>query len=94
MRRIRVTRRTATHTIPTRSADDQFGVSVALDGDTLVVRAPGAGAAYVHERNQSGDNAWGLVKKLTPAPLVAGDYFGNAVSISGDTIAVTSLYGD
>jgi FG-GAP repeat len=59
-------------------ADDFFGFSVAISGDTLVVGAPfenhdtnkdgideiDVGAAYLFERNQGGTNAWGEVKKL------------------------------
>ncbi len=45
---------------------DQFGISIALDGDLLVVGAPldglsnaKEGVAYVFERNLGGANAWG-----------------------------------
>ncbi|MCP4684169.1 MAG: hypothetical protein GY867_01875, partial [bacterium] len=47
--------------------NDNFGLSVAISGDTIVVGArgtvenffPNAGAAYVFERNQGGADKWG-----------------------------------
>jgi uncharacterized repeat protein (TIGR01451 family) len=76
--------------------NDQFGASVALNGDTLVVGAPnadvginlGQGAAYVFERNQSGPNAWGEVKRLIAGDGAAFDGFGGAVAVDGDVIVV------
>ncbi|MBI4578417.1 MAG: Ig-like domain repeat protein, partial [Planctomycetes bacterium] len=74
------------------AADDYFGNSVAVDGDTLVVGAKeksnGRGAAYVFARNQGGADNWGQVKKLTASDGAGGDYFGTSVAIDGDTIVV------
>jgi len=71
---------------------DDFGRSIAINGDTLIVGASGidrsAGAAYVFERNFGGANNWGEVLKLTAAETSSGDHFGNSVDISGDTIIV------
>ncbi len=79
---------------------DFFGQSVAISGDTIVVGAhlnddacpanPGceSGSAYVFERDQGGANNWGEVKKLTASDAAGGDFFGIAVSISGDTIVI------
>ena len=76
------------------SADDHFGSSVAVDGDTAVVGAPdddddtaGAdtGAVYVFVRAGAG---WVLQQKLTASDMAAGDNFGASVAISGDTIVV------
>ncbi len=72
---------------------DEFGVSVAIDGDTIVVGArgddirpiPNPGAAYVFVR--SGGN-WVRQQRLTAGDGVAHDIFGDAVAISGDTIVV------
>ncbi|MEN6310663.1 MAG: FG-GAP repeat protein [Acidobacteriota bacterium] len=83
------------------AADSDFlGWSVAIDGDIAVVGAPGAdvngtddGAAYVYYRNQGGTNAWGQVAKLVPGDGASSDYFGCAVAISGDIIAV-GAYGE
>jgi hypothetical protein len=73
--------------------EDRFGVKVAIDGDTLVVGASfndhaGAesGAAYVFVRN--GDGTWVQQAKLTASDAAAGDAFGQAVAISGDTVVV------
>jgi len=53
--------------------DDQFGYSVAVSGDTVIVGAyleDGAvggtdrGAAYIFERNKLGTDYWGQVRKL------------------------------
>jgi hypothetical protein len=78
-----------------------FGRSVALFGDTLVVGAQWddengaqAGAAYVFARNLGGPNQWGEVTKLLAADGAAGDWFGTAVSISGDTIVVGAKRND
>jgi uncharacterized repeat protein (TIGR01451 family) len=77
---------------------DRFGFSVALEGDTLAVGAPGdvnttgyqAGAAYVFVRLGT---AWSLQQKIYPPPDAVvgasfGTSFGNSVSLSGDTLAV------
>lgn len=75
-----------------------YGVSAAIEGDTLVVGAPSvmngslrSGAAYVYTRNQGGSNHWGLVATLTAFDGATADEFGNYVAISGDTIVVGAL---
>lgn len=82
--------------LPTTPANDQvFGASVSIDGDTVVVGAPGegdpsnpsAGAAYVFVRDGSG---WVLQQKLLLPEPRFGDAFGGAVAISGDSIVVTA----
>ena len=74
-----------------------FGVFMVLDGDTLVVGAPGeegagslpgAGAAYVFGRNQGGANAWGQVTRLIAGNPQEGASFGEATSVSGDIVVV------
>lgn len=69
------------------AANDQFGTSVSVDGDTVVVGAIGisAGAAYVYERSGS---VWTEQQKLLASDGAGGDQFGGSVSISGDTIVV------
>ena len=69
-------------------AGDQFGVSVAVSGDTVVVGAylaDNGGAAYVFQRNEGGADNWGEVKKLLASDAQAGDQFGVSVAVSGDT---------
>jgi uncharacterized repeat protein (TIGR01451 family) len=85
-------------------AGDAFGISVAIAGDTVVVgarneasnatgvngnqgnnSAPKAGAAYVFVRGAGG---WSQQAYLKASNTEAGDEFGYAVAISGDTIIV------
>ncbi len=77
---------------------DNFGSSAALNGDVAVAGAfgknSGQGAAYVFERNQGGANNWGEVKKLTASDGGAGDFFGLASAISGDTVMVGARADD
>jgi hypothetical protein len=80
--------------------------AIAVDGDTLVVGAANedsngtsesddsaedSGAVYVFRR--SGDT-WVQEGYLKPAVVGAGDVFGNAVAVSGDTIVVGAPYED
>jgi hypothetical protein len=84
------------------AAGDNFGQSVSISGDTVVVGArfddvganDNQGSAYIFERNQGGLDNWGMVVKLTSSDGEAGDHFGEAVYFSGDTIAVGAPYED
>ena len=76
------------------SANDQFGTSVAIDGDTIAVGAWTApyggvqsGAAYVFQRV---DGVWGQTAKLGPSDGHAGDGFGESIDLSGTTVLVAS----
>jgi hypothetical protein len=78
------------------AADDQFGQSVVLPGETLVVGAHGdsdhggnTGSAYVFVRSGS---TWTQQAKLVASDGMADDYFGWSVSVSGDT-AVVGAWG-
>jgi hypothetical protein len=77
-----------------------FGWSVTIDGDTIVVGAPAKsvpplpGMAYVYERDLGGPGAWGEVVKLTPSDGQVGDQFGTAVSLSENTLVVGSPFDD
>jgi hypothetical protein len=80
------------------AVSDQFGWSVAVDGDTAVIGAVGdddkgedSGSAYVFVR--AADGTWNQQTKLTADDGVAKDYFGVRVSVSGDT-AVIGATGD
>ncbi|MBI3852492.1 MAG: FG-GAP repeat protein [Verrucomicrobia bacterium] len=83
---------------------DHFGGSVAVSGDTVVVSAAGeasaatgvngnqsdnsaasSGAAYVFVRNGT---TWTQQAYLKASNTDAGDYFGQSVALSGDTVVV------
>jgi len=75
-----------------RAVADQFGRAVAISGDYVVIGAQqsdvdatitDAGAAYVFVRNGS---TWTQQKKLMASDAATSDYFGSAISISGDYI--------
>ena len=70
-------------------ADDHFGHSVAVSGNTVVVGAPykdsDAGAAYVFVRNGT---TWSQQAYLKASNTDAGDEFGYSVAVSGDTVVV------
>ncbi|MFO1541176.1 MAG: hypothetical protein ACKOTZ_12170, partial [Chloroflexota bacterium] len=85
-------------------AGDRFGIAVAIDGDTIVVgarsedssatgvdgdgtddSASSAGAVYVFARSGT---TWSQQAYLKASDTDAGDSFGEAVSVSGATVAV------
>ena len=66
---------------------DEFGVGVALSGDTAVVGALSE-AAYVIGRDEGGAGNWGEVNKLTASDSEVDDLFGVQVAISGDVAVV------
>ena len=81
-----------------QSAFDEFGFSVSINGDILVVGAHNSddacfppdlicnsGSAYVYRFNGVG---WIQEAKLTASDADRGDDFGSTVSISGDAIVV------
>ncbi|MEN8130986.1 MAG: choice-of-anchor D domain-containing protein [Pseudomonadota bacterium] len=80
-------------------ADDRFGWRVAVDGDTVVVGieswdffAPPPGAAYVFTRDSAG--LWSEQQKLTAYDGEAGDYFGQSIALSLDTIVIGAAGDD
>ena len=84
------------------AADDLFGASVALYGDTIVVGAPGdqitvpggvvrSGSVYVFTKNSG---VWGEAANLTATNAAEGDLFGNSVAVDDDTIAVGTYQKD
>jgi hypothetical protein len=69
-------------------ASAQFGCSVALSGDTVVVGAFNeavGGAAYVFVRSGT---TWSLEQKLTASNATIADRFGYSVAVSGETVVV------
>src|SRR5215831_16114733 len=81
---------------------DQFGISVAIYGDTVIVGASNdkigsnffQGSAYAFERNQGGANNWGEVKKLTASDGAQGDGFRRAVAIYAGTVIIGAFRDD
>ena len=82
-----------------RAADDFFGISVSVSGDTvgrrrLSRRHPGrqdAGSAYVFVRSGT---TWTEQQKLLAPDGRASDLFGGSVSVSGDTAVVGASFDD
>jgi len=85
-------------------ADDWFGWSVAISGDTLVVGAPREGSNATGINGDQADNSadgsgaayvftrsggtWSQQAYLKASNTGAGDEFGHSVAISGDTLVV------
>jgi hypothetical protein len=83
---------------PDALAGDELGQACAVDGDTVVVGAPGrddngadSGAVYVFFR---AGTTWGVQTKLLASDGAAGDGFGSAVAIFGDTVLVGARHAD
>jgi len=72
-----------------KEAEDKFGRSVAIDGNTLVVGAYGknsdAGVAYVYGNNGS---TWNNFGKLIASDSDTDDKFGISVDIQGNSVIV------
>ncbi len=77
------------------AADEWFGFTVALDGDTLAVSAAradtavGADAGVVYVFVYSG-GSWALQAALVPSGAGAGHRFGAHVALQGDTLIASS----
>ena len=85
---------------------DFFGMGVAVSGDTVVVGAPEedvgtkeaggyvfqAGAAYVFQRDEGGQDNWGEVKKFNASDAGVFAHLGESVAVSGDTALVGARY--
>jgi hypothetical protein len=79
-------------------ANDYFGYSVAVSGDTAVIGAyredtggSNAGAVYVFTRS---GGAWVEQAKLMASDAQTNDYFGYSVAVSGDTAVIGALNAD
>ena len=80
------------------SADDKFGIAVALSGDTAVIGAIGddvngadQGSAYVFSR---AGVTWSQQPRLLDALGETDDKFGAPVAISGDTVLIGASFDD
>lgn len=79
------------------AGSDYFGTAVSIDGNTAIIGASAnddagnnSGSAYIFRFD---GNRWEEKEKLTASDAADGDYFGDAVSIDGDT-AVVGAYGN
>ena len=77
---------------------DNFGFSLAIDGNLVVIGAPfhdgaggNSGAAYVFEWN---GNTWSQTARLAASDAAADDEYGSAVAVSGSSLAVGARTGD
>ncbi len=81
------------------TANDNFGVSVGVSANTVVVGAnlddtaakTDHGSAYIYTR---AGVAWAQTTKLVAADSATGDNFGAQVAIDGDTVAVAATLDD
>ncbi len=83
------------------NTNDNFGVSVGIDGNFAVVGArydddlgANSGMVFVLAKDQGGVNNWGQLQKLVPSTGAAGDYYGSSVGISGNQIIAGSYLND
>jgi len=87
---------TAKLTASDGAEDDDFGRSVAIDGDTALVGASGdndfTGSAYIFQRQ--GDGSWSETAKLTASDGEHGEGFARSVAISGETALVGAKNDD
>lgn len=86
---------------PTPQDNAEFGWSVALRGDRLVVGEPrrdddfaDQGRVFVFERNQDGTDQWGFVTRIDPPTPQLQAWFGASVALINDRIAVGAPYED
>lgn len=81
------------------AGNDQFGHSVSISGDTLVVGSllgnssstADVGAAYVYTRTSG---SWSQQAKLNASDAASNDQFGFAVYLVGNTCLVGSIFDD
>jgi len=78
--------------------DDDFGSSIDLLDDIIVVGADGdddsgtdSGTVYIFYRNQGGPNNWGLVKKLISLDDSNLNSFGKSIALDNDILVVGSV---
>jgi len=75
---------------------DQFGISVAIDGNYAIVGAyedddnySGSGSAYIYNVHTGAE-----IRKLVASDGATNDYFGRSVAISGNYAIVGAYYDD
>ena len=83
---------------PDNQSDDYFGIAASISGNYAIVGAKidddiatNSGSAYIYKYTASG---WKQVMKLLPSDGASSDYFGGAVSMSGDYAIIGNMYDD
>lgn len=77
--------------------EDEFGYSVALEGDTALISAPnddknqGDESVYVFARS---GGSWNQTEKLVATDGESGDDFGNSVVLNGDVAIVGAPFSE
>ena len=91
---------TAKLNAPVPAAQDYFGYSVSISGNTAVVGSQAdddtfvnSGSAYIFQYDPS-SNTWDQTAKLNASDPAATDNFGRAVSISGNTAIIAAPLDD
>jgi FG-GAP repeat len=76
------------------AAEDAFGTSVSISGDSIVISAiynddigTNSGSAYIFSRNPS-SGVWLQAQKLTANDGADNDNFGRSVAVSGDSVVI------
>jgi|GEM_PF-5424151 len=79
------------------TADGGFGAALAVQGDLLLVGAPGSdagapgsGSAYLYRRNAEGLQTWGFVQRLLPPASFTGGSFGTQVMFHDGAIFISA----
>lgn len=87
-----------TQTAKLRAADasggDEYGASVSIAGNTIVIGAPTelgrrAGAVYVFMRSSG---TWSLCERLRPEESTVADHFGSSVYVTDDHLVVGAAF--
>ena len=77
------------------TGNDNFGISVAISGDVLVIGARNTeneGGAYIYERQP--DGSWMEASKVYASDAQINYDFGDKVAVSGDTVLVAVRKGN
>jgi FG-GAP repeat len=79
------------------SAKGDFGLAVAISGNTVAVGAPTAvsqfGVVYVYQKPDGGWADTAPIATLTASDPTQEENFGGAISMTGDTILVGAAFG-
>ena len=74
------------------SAGDNFGASLAINGNLLLIGASGQAnrAGVVHEFGLDTDGAWKAQRSFAPLGVQGNELFGSSVALAGDQAVVTA----